>query len=209
MRDFVSFCQDTHISSENITDLLDSMIESPDIRIWAYQVYLRILNAVMKEIKKKSNHEKFFLPLLSEPEKMTAERRKHKLKKEANNARSEINNNLKEMEAEKFASRTQKIRKNRATVNREIEEKFLNKRVPDPTVALPAYFDSEKNRKMNQAMAEAAETGRAVTEGELKEFTNHLLVHISLKNGLRRQPCCPDSSWVHQPTSRPCSNCCQ
>lgn len=188
MEDFVSFCQDNFIRPVNILDLLDSMIDSPDIRIWAYQVYHRILTAVMKELNKRYDD---FEVLLKNPHKMNPKKKERELEKEVEYERSRIRNVLKEMEDEKYSSRTQKMRKNIANFNKDVQEKFMGIRVPDPTRALPLYFESQRCKDMDQALVSAAETGKALTASELSRFTNHLLVRISLKNGLRKQVTSP------------------
>ena len=88
----------------------------------------------------------------------------------AESARSEIRNVVAEMDNEKYSNKVQKIRKNMTTFNKEVGDRFMGTRVPDPTRALPLYFDAKKTRDMDRAIAEAAENGRNVSSSYKDEM---------------------------------------
>ena len=134
------------------------------------------------------NHEAF-QPLFDQEEwnRMTHARRMKALEMEAEHMRSKVTNCLQEMKSAKYAATQNKIRKHLAQSNQEAEEKFLGRQIPDPLKAIPAYLESKAVQDMNVWICEAAETKLIVSDKQLSKITNHLLVRLSIKNGLRKQ----------------------
>ena len=130
-----------------------------------------------------------FKPKIDEEEwdKMNQTRRQEALEVKAEELRSKISNCLREMANANYSAVNNKIRKTTAQSNEEAEERFLQRKVPDPLKAIPAYLESKSVQDMNVMICVTAEQKRVVSAKELSNITNHLLVRISIKNGLRKQ----------------------
>ena len=128
-----------------------------------------------------------FLTFIDNPEDINKARLEKLLRKEAADQIQETRQILAEMNSVNYSKRCANEKKAKTAANKENKENFLGVTIPNPLKAIPAYLEATEVQELDMMICKAAEENRVVSGKELSGFTNHLLVRISIKNGLRKQ----------------------
>ena len=67
------------------------------------------------------------------------------------------------------------------------DKAFKKIQIPNPVHHLPLYFDDPEVKALDALLLRQATTEEEVTANELRKLTNHVIVAISLKHGVRIQ----------------------
>ena len=128
-----------------------------------------------------------FLPEIDNADAMNEAQLNKALKRAAQEQRQETTTILAELAREKFTGKCMKEKRANTKANLKDEEKYWGEVIPNPVEAVPAYLEAKEVQEMDIKICTAAQENRVVTSNELSDIVNHLLVRLSIKNGLRKQ----------------------
>ena len=167
--------------SNIINDLEEYQVS---VGVKQHMLYVYILLVGIQSVEAEQNFNKFS-SLVRGAETLTEAQLVSESRKEAGHFMSLCTSTLQNLRTGAHA-----INKNRmaqALHNRRVATEISKVQTPNPVHSLPLYFESAEVKALDTLLLTKATTDEEISANELKELTNHVVVALSLKGGVRIQ----------------------